>query len=103
MSIEEKVVYCVVGIVLYFTAYLAVARGIIFLWKIWATHKVGAFWEYGVKKGMEQYHPELWDFIVWHRWTYNVVYVGFWPITVPVQLVMTTKVLNRIASKRYYY
>ncbi len=103
MTTVETMAWVYIGVVAYAVAYLVVGCGLTGLWKMWATHKVGIFWDYSINEGLKLYYPEIWYFVYGYPKIYSVTYVILWPIMVPLQLVLMTRVLNRLASGRYYY
>lgn len=94
--------YVMAGIFWYAVGYLAIGLLTEKLWEFWAWHKVGQFWEYGVKKGYDIYYPGLVWFLRWHNRFYTVVRCILWPVVIPVQLVLRTKVLLRLCERKYY-
>lgn len=99
---NETMAYAVCGIFLYAAGYLSVGLISEKLWEIWAWKRVGQFWEYGVKKGYAVYYPGLVWFLRWHNRAYTVIRCLFWPVAIPVQMVLRTKVLTRLSEQKYY-
>lgn len=99
---SEWLAYVMCGVFWYAAGYLAIGLVTEKLWELWAWHRVGQFWEYGVKKGYHIYYPGLCWFLRWHNGLYGVLRCILWPVVIPVQLVLRTKVLVKISERRYY-
>lgn len=99
----ETMVWIYWGIVAYLAMYLGFGCGATWIWKQWAMNKVGVFWKYTIDKGLSVYYPGYFSFASNYHWLYSVVYVALWPIMVPTQLTMMTKVLNKLTSREYWY
>ena len=99
---NTMMVWTFIGAGLYGIGYLTVGMMTNYIWKLWAWHKVGQFWDYSIRKGMPVYYPGVWYFVQEYNGLYSVIRVIFWPVMIPVQLTLQTKVLNRLANCRYY-
>lgn len=99
----EQVAYTIIGILVYFVVYIMVGILTTGLWAMWARKKVGEFWEYTLSEGLRVYYPDFWCFIRFHNILYSVVYVGLWPIMIPLQTVTDTKVIRRVMFRGYHF
>lgn len=99
----EQMVYAVLGIIGYFMAYLAIGCGTVAIWKNWAWRNIGEFWEYSLYKGLQLYYPGFWSFIRYQNFLYSALYIAAWPVMVPVQIIINTKVLRRVMCREYWY
>ena len=99
----EQTAYVILGIIGYFLVYIIVACSTAIIWKTWAWRRFGEFWEYILGKGIKMYYPGIFNFMYEHNFLYSIVYIAFWPIVVPVQTVMNTKVMKKVMSKEYWY
>lgn len=99
----EQMAYFMIGVIGYFLAYTVIGIAATSIWKSWAWHKVGQFWEYSINEGLRLYHPGVWYFVRQHHILYSAMYIMLWPVMVPGQMVMNTKVLRRLMSREYWY
>lgn len=99
----EKTFYVIVGVFVYFVAYLVAGCGLTAIWKNWAWRIAGEFWEYSLNKGLKMYYPEIWWFARYRHLLYSVLYITLWPIMVPGQIMINSKVLRRMMSRDYWY
>lgn len=99
---NETTAYVICGLCLYAAGYLSVGLVSEKLWEVWAWRRVGQFWEYGIKKAYITYYPGLCWFLRWHNKAYTVIRCLLWPVVIPVQLALRTRVLVRLSEQRYY-
>lgn len=100
---NQNLIYTFIGMVGYFVAYLVIGCGMTAIWKAWAHGKAGVFWEYSMNEGLRIYYPGVWWFVRECHKLYTVIYILLWPIMVPGQLIMMTKVMRRLMYRRYWY
>ena len=100
---SEAWAWTIVFICLYLMGYLIFGMITNDIWQRWAWGKVGQFWDYGLRKGMKIYYPTVWCFVQECNLAYSILRVAFWPVTIPVQLVLQTKAINRLSARKYYY
>lgn len=100
---DEFWAWFIVGVCCYGIGYLTIGIAMNYIWRLWAHNKVGQFWWYGICKGIQTYYPGVWDFMRNYNSLYTFIRWLFWPIMIPLQLRLQTRVLNRMSSCKYYY
>lgn len=98
----EQMVYIFVGVVMYLWAYAVIGCSATLIWKNWAWRKAGQFWDYSLNEGLKQYYPGVWYFVKRRHFLYSAMYIILWPVMVPGQMAMNTKVLRRVMSREYW-
>lgn len=99
----EQLFFTMVGLFGYYMAYLAIGCSITAIWKNWAWKTAGEFWEFNLNEGMKLYYPGFWWFIRHRKLLYSALYIIFWPVMVPGQIIINSKVLRRVMSREYWY
>lgn len=100
---SEIYTWIFVGICMYVVGYLTIGVLTNYVWQNWAWHRVGQFWDYGLRKGMSVYYPGIWYFVQEYNMVYSIIRYTLWPIAIPVQLILQTNALVRISEVKYYY
>ena len=100
---NEQMVYLYMGLLAYGIAYLTAGCGSTGIWKHWALHKAGEFWEYSLDQGIKRYYPGVWYFVRYHNILYSMLYYGLWPVMIPIQMVVMTRALKKVTRVGYYY
>ena len=99
----EIMAYTIMGLMVYAVAYLVIGCSITAIWKMWANNKVGIFWQYSIDRGLKMYYPGMHYFVKEYNVLYSIIYVLLWPVMVPAQTIMMTKVINRLTSRRCWF
>ncbi len=100
---ELTMVYIYFGLVAYAIGYLLVSFTVGTIFGNWAWKQVGEFWEYTYSEGLKAYFPNYWDWMRASKIRYSILYIGLWPIMIPLQTVIDVKAIRRVMFRGYHF
>lgn len=102
-KMKEWMAWTIIVGCLYFAVYLIVGTTVNTIWQKWAKQKTNMFLRYNLLYEIKKIYPKVYRFIADYHWLYNVLYVCFWPIVVPLQYSICTKAVKQSLRQICYY